>query len=229
MYFVSNKTIGETWLKSIKIVMEKGNSHFDEDVEIKEILGLTVEVSEPKLSDNIIDIFGDENVVSSTLRKFSRNPNMPDKPFTYGELIYNKEGVDQFQWLVDRLKKKKETKSATISLLIAGDINPNLPCLVIVDAKIRNSKLNLQFFFRSQNILGRQYANLLALAKIQYDLAEQLSVEIGTLKGYVASAHIYDYDFKIAKEILSGNNVSIKDLYYQKGPKSIRKTDDCQL
>ena len=222
-HFVLGENIGDVWLGSIKEVLKNGNSHFDEDVEIKEILGLNVEVLKPKLSDEIVDKFGDKQVVISTLRKFSRNPNMPEKPFTYGELIYNKRGIDQFEWLVNRLKNKKETKSATISLLIEGDNNPNLPCLVIIDAKIRDNKLNLQFFFRSQNILGRQYANLLALAKIQFDLAKEVGVDVGILKGYVASAHIYDYDFEIAKQILEGNNVVIKDFYYQKGPKSIRK------
>ena len=84
---------------------------------------------------------------------------MPNRPFTYSVQIYNKNGIDQFEYLVERLEKKKESKSATISLLSEGITDANLPCLNIIDIKIRNEKLNLQFFFRSQNILGRQYAN----------------------------------------------------------------------
>lgn len=92
---------------------------------------------------------------------------MKNRPFTYGECIYNKNGIDQFEWLISRLESKLETKSATISLLTEGNNHPNLPCLNIVDVKIRDNKVNLQFFFRSQNIVGRQYANFIALAKLQ--------------------------------------------------------------
>ena len=45
-----------------------------------------------------------------TLEKFSKGVSMPDRPFTYGACIYDKNGIDQFEWLADRLKLKKETK-----------------------------------------------------------------------------------------------------------------------
>lgn len=216
-------TIGECWINSIKLVMNSGNEYFDEDVKIKELLGLSVEIENPKLDDEIIEELGDSLVISRTLDKFSKGVNMPDRPFTYGACIYDKNGIDQFEWLVERLKAKKETKSATICLLTPGNKDANLPCLTTIDVKIRNNKLILQFFFRSQNIFGRQYANLLALVKLQSDIAKRCSVEIGNLKGYVASAHIYDYDFIEAKRIISGKKIIIEDKYYTNGPMSIRK------
>ena len=155
---VSN-TIGECWLKSISEVMKNGKQYFDEDVEIMEILGLSIKILNPKLQDEIVDKFGDKAIVSHTLDKFKKGVVMPNRPFTYSDQIYNKNGIDQFEYLVERLEKKKESKSATISLLSEGITDANLPCLNIIDIKIRNEKLNLQFFFRSQNILGRQYAN----------------------------------------------------------------------
>ena len=36
----------------------------------------------------------------------------------------------------------------------------------------------------------------MALAKFQFDLAKRLKVDVGSLSGYVASAHIYNYDLK---------------------------------
>ena len=222
MNSVYAKTIGECWMKSIETVMTHGNEHFDEDVKIKEILGLSVEIENPKMDDIIIEEFGDSIVISRTLDKFSKGASMPDRPFTYGAQIYDKEGIDQFEWMVKRLLAKRETKSATFCLLTPGSEAPNLPCLTVVDAKIRNDKLELQFFFRSQNIFGRQYANLLALVKLQLDIAERCSVEIGSLRGYVASAHIYEYDFEQAKLLSSGREVHIEDKYYSDGPKSIR-------
>ncbi|WP_297882781.1 hypothetical protein, partial [uncultured Campylobacter sp.] len=173
--------------------------------------------SSPNTSDEIICKFGDREVILHTLKKFSKGIVMENRPFTYGDLIYNKNGVDQFEWLVDRLNKKKETKSATICLLEEGIIDDNLPCLTTIDAKIRDGRLNLQFFF------GRQYANLLAIAKFQADLASRLLVKVGFIAGYIASAHIYEYDFEMANLLCQGSGIIIKDNFYSCGPKSIRE------
>ncbi len=223
MNSIHAKTIGECWVQCIRSVMEHGGSHYDEDVQLKEILGLTVEVSDPRMDDEIIDEYGDGAIVQHTLDKFSKGAVMPDRPFTYGARIYDNEGVDQFEWIVQRLLTKKETKSATICLLTPGNKDANLPCLTTVDAKIRNHKLELQFFFRSQNIFGRQYANLVALVKLQHDIANRCSVEVGGLRGHVASAHIYEYDFKEAESMIKGEKVNIEDKYYTCGPRSIRQ------
>jgi thymidylate synthase len=216
------KTLGECWIKSIKAVLDNGEEYFDEDVTIREILGLSVEISSPNIEDSIIDKYGDQYVINKMLKKFSKGVVMDDRPFTYGECIYNKQGIDQFKWLVDRLNSKRETKSATIGLLTEGNNQANLPCLTTIDVKIRDNKLVLQFFFRSQNIFGRQYANLLALAKLQSDLADKCSVKVGAMKGYIASAHIYDYDFNQAKDLCSNKKTVINDKYYTNGPSSIR-------
>ena len=221
--FVTAPTIGKCWLECIKMVMNNGSVHYDEDVQIKEILGLTVEIVSPKMNDSIINELGDSVIIQHTLNKFTKGSCMPDRPFTYGACIYDKNGVDQYEWLIDRLKSKRETKSATFSLLTPGSEDANLPCLTTIDAKIRDDKLELQFFFRSQNIFGRQYANLLALVKLQNDIAKRCKVEVGSLKGYIASAHIYAYDFQQADLIIAGKKVNIKDKYYTSGPQSIRE------
>lgn len=219
---VCSETIGKCWLNCIQQVVCHGTNQHDEDVEIREVLGLTVEISKPQCHDEIILELGDKTVISRTLKKFSKGVEMPDRPFTYGARIFDNCGVDQFEWLVDRLKSKRETKSATFGLLIPGSQSPNLPCLTTVDAKIRGEKLELQFFFRSQNIFGRQYANLLALAKLQADIAARCSVATGGMRGYIASAHIYAFDFAEAQRIVSGELLTIQDKYYAEGPQSVR-------
>jgi thymidylate synthase len=215
-------TIGECWLECIRRVLDGGSICHDEDVEIREILGLSVEIVEPRCTDEVIDQYGDISVIDRTLAKFSKGVAMPDRPFTYGSRIYDHSGVDQFEWLVARLQGKRECKSATICLLIPGSNSPNLPCLTTIDAKIRNNALELQFFFRSQNIFGRQYANLLALARLQADLAARCSVVTGAMRGYVASAHIYTFDYDEAVRVAAGVESVIQDRYYAEGPSSIR-------
>ncbi|NHA14614.1 thymidylate synthase [Thioalkalivibrio sp. XN279] len=219
---VRTQTIGECWLRCIRNVLDYGERHHDQDVELLEVLGLALEIERPAESDPIIDAYSDKTVLARTLAKFAKGASMPDRPFTYGERIYDMMGVDQFEWIVSRLERMRETKSATIGLLIPGSSSPNLPCLTTIDVKIRKDNLDLQFFFRSQNIFGRQYANLAALARLQFDLAMRCGAAPGMLRGYVASAHIYEFDLEEAHRISRGDMLRISDKYYSSGPASVR-------
>jgi hypothetical protein len=214
------QTIGECWIECINHVLSQGQPHHDGDVGLLEVLGLTVEISAPSMHDPLISAHGDPTVLARTLAKFARGASMPERPFTYGQRIFDMAGVNQFDWLVERLKGKPDTKSATINLLVPGSTAASLPCLTTLDAKLRRGRLDLQFFFRSQNIFGRQYANLAALAQLQSDLAGSCNTVSGTLRGYVASAHIYAFDMNEARKLVAGEPLRIADRYYEFGPPS---------
>jgi thymidylate synthase len=227
LQLVRAHTIGQCWLDSIRFVLDHGAHHHDEDVGLLEVLGVAVEILKPAESDPVIDAHGDKTMMARTFAKFAKGASAPDRPFTYGERIYDMSGVDQFEWMVDRLRRKPDTKSATIGLLLPGSTSANLPCLTTVDAKIRHERLDLQFFFRSQNIFGRQYANLAALARLQNALASRCGASPGALRGYVASAHIYAFDLDEARRICVGEAIEISDRYYVSGPRSIRTEPHC--
>ena len=214
------QTVGECWIQSINHVLKHGRPHHDEEVGLLEVLGLTVEISAPSVHDPLLSAHGDRTVLSRTLAKFERGACMPDRAFTYGQRIFDMGGVDQFEWMVERLQRKPDTKSATINLLVPGSSAASLPCLTTLDAKIRGGRLDLQFFFRSQNIVGRQYANLAALAQLQSDLARRCGTVSGTLRGYVASAHIYAFDVSVAHKLVAGDPIRLVDRYYEFGPRT---------
>jgi len=222
MITVTYQTLGECWQKCVASIVTHGKKQYDEDAAIYEILGLSIEITNPSSEDSFIREIGDQKVIEKMLKKFSKGVRMDDRPFTYGQLIYDMKGIDQFEWMLARLKNKPETKSATISLLTPGLNCKNLPCLSTLDAKIRDDKLHLQFFFRSQNIFGRQYANLLALAKVHEQLAIRSGYYVGYMSGYIASAHIYEYDLNDARMLSLSKPVCIQDRYYTHGPSSVR-------
>lgn len=216
------QTIGECWLESIRYVLNQGQRHHDGDIELLEVLGLAVEISAPKEDDRLISAHGDPTVLTRTFAKFAQGASMPERPFTYGQRIFDMDGVDQFDWMVERLQRKPDTKSATINLLVPGSTAASLPCLTTLDVKIRRGQLDLQFFFRSQNIFGRQYANLAALARLQSDLAQRCNTVSGVLRGYVASAHIYAFDIDEARKLTAGDPIQIVDKYYEFVPAANR-------
>jgi len=217
---IRTQTIGACWIESINQVLEHGQPHHDGEIGLIEVIGLTVEISSPSVSDPLISAHGDPDVLARTLAKFARGACMPERPFTYGQRIFDMAGINQFDWMVERLHRKPETKSATINLLVPGSNAASIPCLTTLDAKIRQGRLELQFFFRSQNIFGRQYANLAALAQLQSDLAKRCNTVCGTLRGYVASAHIYSFDADEARKLVTGAPVRIVDKYYELGPQA---------
>lgn len=220
---IETDTIGECWLQSVRQVLQHGAEHRDEDVTLREILGLTIHIRHPQEQDEFIATHADMEVLQRTLDKFEPGADMPDRPFTYGQRIHDAGGINQYRWLVQRIQGKPETKSATINLLVPGDASPNLPCLVVLDAKVRDDRLHLQFFFRSQNIFGRQYANLAALARLQGRLAADCGMLVGSLSGMVASAHIYAYDYPQAEQLLTKQLGRVVDMFYSAGPRSLRK------
>ena len=222
MITVTSQTLGECWQQCVASVVTHGKKTYDEDVFIYEILGLSIEITHPSSEDSFINDIGDQKVIEKMMMKFTKGVVMDDRPFTYGQLIYDMNGIDQFEWMLARLKNKPETKSATISLLTPGLTHPNLPCLSTLDAKIRDGKLHLQFFFRSQNVFGRQYANLLALAKLHEQLSIRSGCHVGCLRGYIASAHIYDYDLNEAQMLSRSQSINVHDRYYTHGPSSVR-------
>jgi thymidylate synthase len=221
---INCKNIGEAWKQCIFTVVEVGTPHFDEDVRLLELgEGIALTIDKPQSHDPFIQKYGDPTVIERMLEKFKPDANMPDRPFTYGDLIYSKNGINQFEWIVKRILEKPETKSAAISLVTEGNNSPNLPCLISLDAKLRNRHLDLHFFFRSQNIFGRQYANLIALVELQIKMAKSLNCTVGKMSGYISSPHIYAYDMENAQKLLLGEELENKDQFYELGPRSIKR------
>ncbi len=217
--WVRNATLGGAWLASIRRVLGAGRWTEDEGVPLLELLGLNIHITRPHPTDSLIEAVADVTVLRRTREKFSRNPNLPGAPFTYGQRLYDLNGIDQIDWLCQRLARNRLGKSATICTLVPNDAGRHLPCLTTLDAKIREGALHLQFFFRSQNILGRQYANLVALTELQYEIAARCDARIGSLAGYIASAHIYQFDIDDACMLASGRRFRLVDRYRDLGPK----------
>ncbi len=73
-----------------------------------------------------------------------------------------------------------------------------------------------------RQIIDRQYANLLALAGLHERLALKSGYSIGNMKGYIASAHLYEYDLADVRELVRTQSIQITDHYYINGPASVR-------
>ncbi|MFW6007956.1 MAG: thymidylate synthase [archaeon] len=121
--------------------------------------------------------------------------------------------IDQFEMAYSQLKADPDTRQATIVLF-----NPkqdytktkDKPCTNLIRFMIRNNKLNMTVFMRSNDIwFGFPY-DIFNFTMLQELMAGKLGVEVGKYTHIVDSFHIYEMHFKKAKELIKQKN---KDVY----------------
>lgn len=200
---VKANTIGEAWIKSCDYIMKKGKNMKDGDKNLKEIIHLFVTVKKPSQSDAIVDKLGDKEMIKWMLSNFLEQKRVPElkNALSYGTRLFNYNGKNQVEWVINKLRKKPETKAATISMLMSDD-EDYIPCVSLIDFKLRKGKLNITAMCRAIDFGKKVYANLLALNKIQEIVAEKIGVKCGELVMYNVSAHIYEENFSEVNKII---------------------------
>jgi len=129
-----------------------------------------------------------------------------DQFFTHG-------GFDQVAIsIVRKLKGFKYDKGA-IALLANPftDVFPKrpsskTPCLFLIQCQIYESKLTLTAYFRSNDMYNAWPLNAFALRKLQSNIANELTVEMGALITISNMAHIYEHNYQDAKELYEKND-----------------------
>ena len=117
----------------------------------------------------------------------------------YGDRVFRYRGpskiIDQFEAAYEQLKADPLSRQATIVLF-----NPELdyretkdkPCTNLMRFKIRNGKLQMIVFMRSNDvILGYPY-DVFNFTSLQAVMASKLGVELGSYTHIVDSMHIYE-------------------------------------
>src|SRR3989338_5761033 len=168
------KTIGQAWLKTCQHIFTKGQLINDGDQKLREMLHFALEIKQPSFKDKIIEKYGDKQMIDWMLSNFLEQKRVPElkNALSYGTRLFNYNGKDQIQWVINKLNEKRETKGATIPLILQDD-ESYIPCVSALDFKIRDDKLMITAFCRSIDFGKKAYANMVALHKIQQAVAEK--------------------------------------------------------
>lgn len=127
----------------------------------------------------------------------------------YGKRIFDYRGnisnIDQFDKVYNLLKEDKNTRQATI-VLFDPDLDfketKDKPCTNLLRFSIRDNKLNMLCFMRSNDIiLGYPY-DIFNFTSMQAILASMLNVEVGVYTHVVDSFHLYKSDLDLAQNIV---------------------------
>lgn len=200
MECIQAKTEGKAWLAAMQIVMKKGRDIWDEDVPLREVQNLYLTIERIDETDCILAKYADKDRIMLMKQKYATCGLVGDYKIDYGSYIYDNNGVNQIDWLINRIRNKPETKSATITLHKPGE--NMLACLSMLDFKYRENMLDMTVIYRSQNVFWSHPGNMLALHQIHQDVANALGYMIGKVELIIVSAHIYTSDFARVNDIL---------------------------
>ena len=124
--------------------------------------------------------------------------------YTYSERLQNYQGRNQLIDIVNRLKQDKGSNRA-----IAVTFNPfvdnereDIPCLQLIQALVRNDKLILSVYFRSNDLYGAFPSNMMFLTYLGMKIADELDVKFDYIDYHCSSLHIYETDYEQASKVI---------------------------
>ena len=196
MKHYSEKTILKMWEKVVTDCISEGFDINDEKEELIEISPISFQITGPSANEQDSPLFNKKMIHDMKNNFFSFEPQFGYK-VSYGERIFKQiNGISPIEHIIQTLQKKPEAKSATINMIkITDAADGHVPCLTTIDFKIRNGKIDLHYFARSQDIFKKSFADNISIYLIGLEVGSKLGLEIGKISGYLASAHIYKRDF----------------------------------
>lgn len=209
---VSAPTVAKTWLRLLNEIQKYGrpkHTRYSKDNSLKEILNLTAVITD----ENPEDIYFPEYLPFTRVELEAYYAEMltarqiPGVAYNYGKRMRVDLGVDQIAAMKDLLKNRPDSKK-----MIATTMNPKLdwnqvnkgdtPCLVMVLGSVQDNTFFFTAHFRSQDMVHGWPRNTFALRKLQKDIADSASLQMGPLTMITHSAHMYADDFGLVDNLL---------------------------
>jgi len=194
----------EGWVQGVKYIWNEGAVVFDGEERLREILNLVLEVQNPMERRAEIEGLAPKAMIHEIMDlTFKKEPD-EELGYSYGERMFDFKGIDQIQWAIDRLDRNPESKSASIGLLMPERDTraEHIPCMVLVDFKKRDGKLNLTAIFRSHDFGKKALPNFVALGKLLEQVSKATRSETGKLTCHSISAHVYESDSNLIQKII---------------------------
>ena len=124
--------------------------------------------------------------------------------YTYSERLQNYQGRNQLKDIVNRLKQDMGSNRA-----VAVTFNPfidneraDIPCLQLIQALVRNDKLILSVYFRSNDLYGAFPSNMMFLTYLGMKIANELGVQFDYIDYHCSSLHVYETDYQQALKVI---------------------------
>lgn len=203
-------TIKEAYLRAVEIVLRNGYHVADERGDnTKEVLNLHSTIQFPDSVNPFMDIprkcvWNDERL-QDYADEFI-NPDNKGFIYSYGERLM---ADNQISTIIDRLNNCHETRRAVTTTWQPkkDTVEEDVPCLIMVDFKVRDNLIYPTAVWRSHDIYGAYFPNLIGLYYLSKYVEDNLdfNVRLGTMNVYSLSAHINENNFTEAEELIKRN------------------------
>ena len=214
------------WRELLEVLLLNHKKHVKDETPIREIIGVHERINNP-YKDSMLHInhkqfaeavkrgaFDIKNypIKSEALYDYVTSLDQLDKIvldensfiYTYSERLQNYQGRNQLIDIVERLKQDMGSNRA-----VAVTFNPfidneraDIPCLQLIQALVRNDKLILSVYFRSNDLYGAFPSNMMFLTYLGMKIANELGVQFDYIDYHCSSLHVYETDYQQALKVI---------------------------
>ncbi len=206
---IASKTLEEVWVKGLKYLLDNGVL-IDEKESFKEVGNFCLSYSNSFeiTSKYYIDAFGDKFL------KYMERVYSPegDKETgrNYYKLIFEQNGVNQVEKVVDVLSRDPFSRSGII--VLANPLTDKKPCVLEVSFSVRDGLLNMTVLFKSSDFAKKFIPDMIELSKIHMKVSQGLNIARGEVSVLILCAQLYVDDKKIVTEVVKKNR---KNIFYK--------------
>lgn len=214
------------WRKLLEELIIDHKKHVKDETQIREVIGVHERIDNP-YSDSMLNInhkqfaeavkrgaFDIKDYPIKGEALFDYVTSLDDEHqiylgddgfiYTYSERLQNYQGRNQLIDIINRLKQDNGSNRA-----VAVTFNPfvdneraDIPCLQLIQALIRDDKLILSVYFRSNDLYGAFPSNMMFLTYLGMKIANELDVKFDYIDYHCSSLHIYETDYKQASKVI---------------------------
>jgi len=115
----------------------------------------------------------------------------------YGPRIFNKDGIDQLAYIMDRLTTSPTSRKAVLQLFDARDVteeHKDVPCTCTLQFAVRKRRLSLHVNMRSNDAYIGLPHDIFSFTLLQEFIARCLGLRLGPYYHSVGSLHLYTTD-----------------------------------
>ena len=215
------------WRELLEELIVNNKKHVKDETQIREIIGVHERIDNP-YKDSMLNInhkqfaeavrrgafdIKDYPIKSEALYDYVTSLDQLDKIilvdensfiYTYPERLQKYQGRNQLIDIVNRLKQDMGSNRA-----VAVTFNPftdnehaDIPCLQLIQALVRDDKLILSVYFRSNDLYGAFPSNMMFLTYLGMKIANELGVKFDCIDYHCSSLHVYETDYKQASKVI---------------------------
>jgi len=212
-FTIRANTAYEAWNRSLKLIHSYGSlKTSDYDEEQLELINMSIIIRNEKLDNP--SMLGYLGITEEELNEYAKTLLTKEKPdgvkYTYGNRYLEIYGYNQFEYMVDELKKKKYSRRAVATLWDPQkDIQEDeVPCIDMYQALIQDDYLYLIAYLRSNDLYNAWPRNIYGILKIQEELCKKINCKKGYVNTIAGSAHVYSRNFKDLEEKYKNRSIS---------------------